>query len=383
MPRILVVDDSAEWRDYLGKSLEASGYEVRFSASGEEALAELEAQPPDLLVLDLSLAGASGYDLLERMRLEEELAEIPVLLLASREELRDKYTGIELGANDFLIKGSSEELIPRVRALLRSKSLQDQVRKVNRRFQEEYELARRVQQSLLPFPLPKRRGLRVAARYEPSLFLGGDFFDVTELEGDSSGLFIADVVGHGVSAALFTGFLKAQLLHWAIGWQRNNPAETLTDMNVSLCRAFHGSGLFVTAAYATYEPGIERLHYANAGHPEPILLDAAGAVSTLPGAEIPLGIEPAVHYQTRSVPFAPGDRVLFFTDGVIEARQGEQGPLFGRRRLNEVLTSHRTATLDATLDAILDAVAAWHGSRRYSDDINLLAVECLPVGETA
>jgi sigma-B regulation protein RsbU (phosphoserine phosphatase) len=243
------------------------------------------------------------------------------------------------------------------------------------RFQEELELARIVQRNLLPLPLPTRDGVELAARYEPIDALGGDFFDIVDLGQGASGFFLADVVGHGTSAALFTSFLKAQLLHWSLLMQKETPGETLTDMNLALGKVFGGTGRFVTALYATFEPGIERLHFSNAGHPSPLYVPREGEAYLLEGAEVPLGVLADTQYQTREVRFAPGDRIYFFTDGITDQVGPGSHESFGRGRLAQVLVDARERPLADGVDRLVTAVTDWRGEVDQADDMNVLAIE--------
>lgn len=243
------------------------------------------------------------------------------------------------------------------------------------RFQEELELARLVQRNLLPLPLPTRDGVELAARYEPIDALGGDFFDIVDLGQSASGFFLADVVGHGTSAALFTSFLKAQLLHWSLLMQKETPGETLTDMNLALGKVFGGTGRFVTAIYATFEPGIERLHFANAGHPAPLYVPHEGDAYLLDGAEVPLGVLTDTQYQTREVRFAPGDRIYFFTDGITDQTRPGGPETFGKGRLAEALVSARERPLSEGVDGLFESVITWRDAAPQADDMNVLAIE--------
>lgn len=251
----------------------------------------------------------------------------------------------------------------------------------NQRYQEELELARIVQRNLLPLPLPTRDGVELAARYEPIDALGGDFFDIVDLGQGASGFFLADVVGHGTSAALFTSFLKAQLLHWSLLMQKETPGETLTDMNLALGKVFGGTGRFVTALYATFEPGIERLLFANAGHPSPLYVPHEDEAVLLDGAEVPLGVLSDTQYQTREIRFAPGDRIYFYTDGITDqTRAGDSEP-FGKGRLARALIQARQDPLPEGVDGLVKAVTDWRGDVPQADDMNVLAIEARGLAE--
>lgn len=378
---ILVVDDSRDWLDYLQRTLQRQDFTVHTLSSPEAVLDALDRAPIDLLILDTETEDLCADTLLQEIRGIADFSDLPFLLLMPHGETPDLTRDHFLPPCDFVQKPfGKEEFVTRVRALMRIKRLQDRLEHSTRKIQGELELAKTVQQNLLPLPPPSRMGLDIAARYLPSLELGGDFFDVVDLGRTATGLFLADVVGHGVSSALFTSFLKAQLLHWSIQMQKDKPGDTLTDMNQALSKTFRGSGRFVTALYATYQPGLETLFYANAGHPAPLRIPAEGDPEFLEGAEVPLGILATNRYATREAPFRTGDRIFLFTDGILEQRVARGTELFGKDRIVRSLVATRDRPLEESLAALLADLEQWAGRPPpYTDDVNILAFERRPL----
>lgn len=377
-PRILVLDDSRDWVEYLQRTLQRHEFSVEVVKTAAEATRVLHTFPADVLVIDTETKDLDVAGMLRELRTGELHRDLPLLLLMPHGQSPDVDVDYRLSPCDFVTKPFKKgEFVTRVRALFRLKRLQDRVATSARRLQEELALARTVQRNLMPLPPPGRPGLKLDARYYPSAQLGGDFFDVVDLGGGSTGLFLADVVGHGVAASLFTSFLKAQLLHWSLQMQKDKPAETLVDMNQALAKTFAGSGRFVTALYATYQPGLERVVFANAGHPAPLRVPAEGPVELLEGAELPLGIDGQVRYITRSTPFYAGDRLYFFTDGLLEQRNADK-QLFGKARLVEILEGARNQPLGHGLETLFQALREFGDGDDFEDDVNILAFECAP-----
>lgn len=373
--QVVLVTEREEVRREILAELSSRGLVPAIPEDREAALQAIRATPPDLVVLDLE----APFEFLGQLRSAHsgDSRNLPVLLLTEPGKVPDRELSFRYRLDDFLMRPFlGEELASRVTSLGR-------LGVMGRRWasphllpsHEDLLLARAVQQNLLPIPLPTRRGVQLACCYIPSEQLSGDFFDVIDLDQDSTGFFLADVVGHGVSAALFTSFLKAQLMHWSLSMQTQAPSETLWDMNQSLCKVFSGSGRFVTAIYATFEPGIERLHFANAGHPPPVYLPREGDCYLLDGGEIPLGIDPGTRFQTREIRFAPGDRVFLLTDGIFEQRWHGDGPQFGKSRVTGLLLDLRAEPLEESIRTLRTELARWAGDHPFEDDINILALE--------
>jgi sigma-B regulation protein RsbU (phosphoserine phosphatase) len=373
---VLVLVNRPKIQEFLTLDLEQRGLQVRATTSPEEALKEARNRPPDVVLLDL---GNESFAFLAQLRgvHSGEARNLPVLLLTEEGEIPDRENSLRYRLDDFLVRPFvGEELTSRVASLGRLGATIRQATYQNMApFQEDLLLARAIQLNLLPIPLPKRRGVHLACCYISSEQLSGDFFDVVPLDHGATGFFLADVVGHGTGAALFTSFLKAQLLHWSILMQQETPGETLWDMNQALCKVFQGSGRFVTALYATFEPGIERLHFTNAGHPAPLYFPLEGGSYQLEGGEIPLGIDPGTRYQTREIRFAPGDRIFLLTDGVFEQRWHGQGAQFGKGRVTKLLLSLRDRPLTEAVKALQTQLASWAGDHPLEDDVNVLAIE--------
>ena len=188
--------------------------------------------------------------------------------------------------------------------------------------QRELETARRIQLSLLPRQIPEHPGLDIAARFAPVTAVAGDIYDVVPLGSGSIGLFVADVSGHGIPAALVASMVKVAFA--AEAGRADDPAAVLTAMNQTLCR--HLEHAYVTAVYAVVNTERQTLTIATAGHPPP-LLHSQGETSSLECEHgVMLGVFPDAQYRNLEVvPFAPGDRLLLYSDGVVEAcnRAGE------------------------------------------------------------
>ncbi len=368
---VLLVTSKNPAESPFTQTLEKAGCKVHLSTlSGLKT--ELTRFPPDVIVLDLD--PGVQFSLQEVVNIAG-MNPPPVLGLVHEQDLPQDERNTPTEYTDLLVRPFPQrELIRHTFALARASRKTRNTLSSTKRELIELGLARAVQRNLLPMPLPERPRVQIAAQYQPIDQLGGDFFDIVDLGDGASGFFLADVVGHGTSAALFTSFLKAQLLHWSLQMQKEAPGETLTDMNLALSRVFAGTGRFITAVYATYEPGVERLNFANAGHPQPIYLPKEGESYLLEGGEYPLGVVPEAIYQSREIRFAPGDRIVFYTDGICDQRWHGRGEAFTRGRLVQALEATRTVSVQESLEEVMKLVNDWCGGAQ-EDDLNILAVE--------
>lgn len=235
----------------------------------------------------------------------------------------------------------------------------------------EMEQARRIQQSILPAAPPAGTPFRIAATYSPMTAVAGDLYDFIRFGERKLGLFIADVSGHGVPAALVASMLKTALTIY--GLTNGSPAGLLKELNRVFCGRFEGE--FITAACAVLNADSQRLTYSAAGHP-PLLLWRA-SVSEVRQVEqngLPLGIRESADYTDVTVPFAQGDRLVMYTDGVIET-ENLAGEEYGRERLGKILALP-ASDADECLRQALDSVSAWRGrGSEQKDDLTLVIAE--------
>ena len=240
------------------------------------------------------------------------------------------------------------------------------------RMSRELELAHDIQQSLLPQAAPEVAGYQIAYRWNSAREVGGDFFDFVSLPDDQLALVIADVSDKGVPAALYMMF--ARTLIRAVAFSGREPAAVLVRAN-ELMVADSRADYFVTVYYSVLDLRSHILTYASAGHnlaiyapagdapPEPMLTDG-----------IPLGIVTPVEIGQKRIALAPGDVVLFYTDGVLDA-QNAAGEDFGDKRLLETIAAHRGGSAEAIAAAIEAAVQVFVGGEMPYDDFTLIVVK--------
>jgi sigma-B regulation protein RsbU (phosphoserine phosphatase) len=230
--------------------------------------------------------------------------------------------------------------------------------------QKELEIARRIQTDILPQAYPSSVHFKVAARYVPMTSVAGDFYDFLVADSTQAGLLIADVSGHGVPAALIASMVKL-----AATSQRANaadPAALLSGMNGVLCG--NTQNQFVTAAYVYLDAVSGNLRYSAAAHP-PMLLLRDGKVVEIAENGLMLAAFSFATYATAVHPLQPGDRLVLYTDGLLEAANA-QGEEFGPHRLGTLLKDTSSLHPEAAADQIVSSLQQW--SRAQNDDLTVL-----------
>lgn len=235
----------------------------------------------------------------------------------------------------------------------------------------ELKVVGEIQRSLLPLKLPQIPTLDVAAYYQTSRRAGGDYYDFFSLPDGEWGILIADVSGHGTPAAVLMAITHS-IAHLVCD-PPAPPARLLTAINERMCSLYTlDGGQFVTAAYAIYNPRSHRLTYGSAGHPPTRLRRADGAIESLDGARsLPLGILRDEPYHECTVELHRGDTVLFYTDGITEARAPD-GQMFDVQRLDDAL-SGMEGTAEEMIQQLLATLSQFSADRPFTDDRTLLA----------
>jgi sigma-B regulation protein RsbU (phosphoserine phosphatase) len=241
------------------------------------------------------------------------------------------------------------------------------------RMRQELQVAQQIQINLLPDPLPTVPGYDVAGASWPAQQVGGDYFDVIPMEDERFVVCVGDVVGKGLPASLLMATVQATLRALA---PVAGSVEAMLSQASRLLYQSTSRGRFVTLFGGLLDAEQHRLTYGNAGHNRPLLLRADGTMETLRLGGLALGAVAAATYQEATVSLAPGDVLLLFSDGVVEAMNARREP-FGDDRLAAVLAAHRHASARELIDQIAGATQAHAGTAPQSDDLTLLALRRL------
>lgn len=240
--------------------------------------------------------------------------------------------------------------------------------------ESELRIGREIQRSLLPREMPSFPGLDLAAGFIPARQVGGDFYDLfVKRIGDKQQLLlsIADASGKGVSACLYSLCMRSMLRSYDIA--SDDLQAILKGTNNLFCLDTAETGNFVTAWVGLYDPSTKQLHYSSCGHYPALLRTQAGEIRELSTDGIAMGVAPLENVESKMVALSPGDVLLLYTDGVIEAHDA-QGLLFGKERLLKAVEQHANASARELVDALLKEVVEYSTGVAQHDDITLLAV---------
>ncbi|HEY5914029.1 MAG TPA: SpoIIE family protein phosphatase [Verrucomicrobiae bacterium] len=279
----------------------------------------------------------------------------------------------------------ADERIRKVNAALTQS--RKELRAKNDQMEEDLRMAQEIQLTMLPQQYPVFSGpgehsedlFQFSHRYLPTGSVGGDFFTISALSESQAAVFLCDVAGHGVRSALITAMIRALLEE--LKTLASSPGEFLTKLNSDLCSILKHTGtpVLTTAFYCVADAGAGLLRYSNAGHPKPLHV-RRGAGQVLPirnawGKSQPaLGLVDTSSYQTSEILLAPGDRLLIFTDGLVEV-QNPAGDLYSQELLLAAVQRHINANAQQLLEALLRDVKTFAGGAAFTDDVCLVSMD--------
>lgn len=375
---ILVVDDNENNRDLLVRRLTRRGHTTATAADGAECLRRLHERPFDLLVLDIMMPVMDGYEVLARLKADEALRHIPVIVVSALGELDSVVRCIELGAEDYLFKPFNPVLLnAKIDSCLERKRLRDAERAYLASVKQEMELGRRTQADFLPAALPSLPGWELAAAFHPAREVAGDFYDAFPLPGGRLGLLIGDVCDKGVGAALFMALTRSLVRAFAeqAGPEPAAPLQAVPLTNGYIARHHRHTHMYATIFFGVLDPASGALCYINAGHPAPALIRADGTIDLLEASGPAVGFMADSTFGVATAQIGPGDTLLAYTDGASEARD-TSGELLGEGRLLDEL---RAPAPDAAtlMQRIEHAARAHAGDNLLVDDITMLSARRL------
>jgi sigma-B regulation protein RsbU (phosphoserine phosphatase) len=378
--RILIVDHEELSREILAKNIKREGYAVDFEENGEKALALLAGGKFDLALWELQLPDLNGLEMLNRVRKDPRIQHIPIVLLSESQDWDMLIRCIEAGADDYLPKPFNPALLKaRISASIERKVLRDheqsllsQVSAHQERITVELGEATAYLLSLLPRPL--QEPFVTDWRFIPSGELGGDCFGYHRIDDDHFALYLLDVCGHGVGAALLSVTVLNVLRKGALkGADFRHPAEVLCAANDAFPMEQQHNRYF-TLWYGVYQISTRTLTFSSGGHP-PALLFAPGAVVPrklgTPGMVI--GGWPGTRYRAESCEIPVGSRLFLFCDGAYEITMAD-GNVFTLDEFAELL-GRLPADVPVDLDRVIAQIRALRGSPELEDDLSLIMAQ--------
>src|SRR3984885_10356172 len=368
--KILVSDDQVDVLEAIRLLLKGAGHHTETADSPRAAIAAAEHASFDLVLMDINYSrdttsGDEGLALLDKLLTHD--AQVPVIVMTAWSSVDLAVEAMRRGAVDFIQKPWDNA---RLLATIEKQANRSKERKKAR---SELEIARHVQQRLLPQHAHPLKTESFGGRCLPAREIGGDYYDFLDLGAGRLGVLLADVSGKGVAGALLTANLQASFRS-QLELGMKHPKALLASIN----KLFHESTpaeYFATMFFAEYRDSTRELRYINCGHPAALLIRAGGKVEHLEATALPIGIFGSWTCEEKSAKLAPGDILVAFSDGVLEAGV-ERGEEFGEARLIDALYLARTSAVELLLDATIAEVLRF-SPEVQSDDVTLVALRAV------
>ncbi len=376
--RILVVDDEIDLEQLMlqkmRREVRCGRYEFEFAHNGAEALECLRKDNGfDIVLSDINMPVMDGLTLLAQI--PDVDPDVRAVMVSAYGDMENIRTAMNRGAFDFVVKPIDfTDLKITIERTIENLTLWRNALSARDKFvalQNELDVARKMQQSILPKSFPTSEAFDLYATMVPARSVGGDFFDVYELNDGRVGVAVADVSGKGVSAAMF--MMASRTLLKACATTSASPAAVLEQVNTMLSDD-NDTMTFVTLLYGIYDPETKEFVYANGGHNPPVIVkpNLTTELLKLTGG-VPLGVMQDFKYQENTVTLEPGSMIVFYTDGVLEAEK-EDRELFGMDRLCKIFQGDTLKNAKEVTNEIFETVKKFAGENPQSDDITCLVL---------
>ncbi len=401
--RILVVEDTAIARTMLERTLKKWGYQVDSVSNSHDALLLLQKNPIQFVITDWIMPGGDGPTLCRDIRNLQLPHYTYVILVTSLESNESVIEGLEAGADDFVSKPVKlDELHARIRAGERVLALEKALHERNEELvylndslvaaqeliNRDLQTAAKMQTSLLPAATLHYLNVEIAWLFCPSAMVSGDIFNFFRLDETHVGFYALDVAGHGVSSAMMS-FSLFRLLTTEM--QRGSPLKhpldnkpyysivppsaVMTDLNTQF-QTDLDNWLYFTMVYGIIDTTLQTIELCQAGHPSPIYVTKGESARFIGDGGFPVGLTECTEYESVTIDYNPGDRLILYSDGITECLNGN-GDMFGADRLIDILEQTRTVSIHEVSQALNERIRQWRGEKMFEDDISMLILEIM------
>jgi len=381
--RILVVDDDAFNREILSRHLERQGHVVCQAPNGREAFSILSEAPFDIVVLDVMMPGMNGFQFLEAVREDERFRDISTIVVSALDDSASMARCLELGAEDYLPRDFDPIILrARIDSLLEKKEYRRENDEALRRLiatqdrlaSELHDAAVYVR-SLLPKKL-RWKGVSADWQFIPSLSLGGDCFYYHRIDENRLALYLLDVSGHGIQAALLSATIMNMLRGLSLGGvDYGSPSSVLSRLNRSF-RIEDQNNMFFTIWYGVYDASTRLLRYASAGSPPAILVGPGGDVSELVGDGPVIGVDESATFGEFDEAIDPSSNLYLFSDGLFEIRTKGGSILEWGEFVKLLEAHHRECVVSpaclSPINRIVEAIRGLSLKPLFDDDVSIV-----------
>lgn len=390
METILIVDDSKESRALLSLILQKEGFHLLEAGDGSQVPTICQQQQPDLILLDILMPGKDGFETCKELKASSETENIPVIFLSAKDDATDKVKGLVLGAVDYITKPYDKaEVVARVKTQLKIHALTEELFESNRilqvkqaKLEEDLAAAAHIQKALIPVAPPELKDFAFSWQFIPSDLSGGDIFNIHVIDDQTLIVYLIDVSGHGVPAAMVTVSITQSLqLSGQLIFRKDvaqhgkkairSPSAVLSKLNEEY--PLERFDKYFTISYLIIDRVTGIIRYSNAGHPPPLLLRASGALEKLDEGGPMIGLGDLLPFKEGELHIAKGDRLFLHTDGITEHCRGQE--FYGSKRLSEELIRTQDLPLGKACKVIVEHVLDFENGLKPLDDITLVALE--------
>ncbi len=397
---ILIVEDTDFSRLMLERQVQQLGYQSIAVKDGLEAWEVLQNEPINFIITDWMMPRLDGIRLCERVRGANLARYVYIILLTTKGDKSDLITGIEAGADDFMVKPfnpmelkvkifAGERVLNYEKTLVsRNEELHKANVELSRTYgviQENLKLAADFQEALLPEKTSLVDGILFESLFVPCEFVAGDIFNFFKLDDNGVVFYLLDVAGHGVAAAMLSFTLSHLIMPMPFGARGmeqphepdflnlNDPVKLARDLNNMFLDRSDDQQYF-TMIYGMIDLRRKRVRFTRAGHPPLVYLPAGGEAVSMGKGGLPMGLFPDIELEVEELDYRPGDRIFVYSDGVTECKNSE-GARYSLDGLQARITQSRTASLSQTIQRIYQDLRNWKQSSKFEDDISILAIE--------
>lgn len=368
--QVLVVDDDPSINLLVRTRLSARGFAVSSAVSGEDALAQIEQNPPDLILLDIAMPGIDGLELLTLVR--DRGFDLAVILMTAYGSESVAVDALRRGADDYLPKpfersefiAAVDRTVRRLELTRQNNWLRAELATKHRQLAAELARAGQVQADLLPPLIPQIAPFRLAARCVPAREVGGDFYDWQLLQNGKLWFTLADVMGKGMPAALWMATARTAMRAVV---RDSPPAAAMRYVAGALGPDLDRVDAFITLFLANLDITRRELAYVDAGHGHGFVLRHTGQAEQLPTRGLPVGIIADQTYEQGLITFEPGDALILYSDGLIDSR-----PDLDLTKDDLAAALAGTTTAEEMVEALIEVGLA--GGGPLPDDLTVVAL---------
>ena len=384
---VLIVDDESEFSNQTQDCLEKNGYTVVTAKNGHDALEIADRGGIDLVLLDIIMPKLNGVEVTKILRRNSSTKDIPIIVISSMTEYKDRVEFFRIGANDYMPKPiDNGELLARVELQLSKVKLSLQVEEANNkllqknrlleqhvsRIEQDLSVARRVQDSLKPPSQSRFSGVRISFKYISTDNLASDCFDYLEDAAGIIHVIIADVSGHGIASALLAAQLK--VLFVTLTEKGFPPSKVMVEINKISVQLMTG-GYHFTAVYLQYDPSSRHLFLVNGGHVPALYLEhGTGRVNLIESNNPSLGFFEEDKFMETKITVNAGDKLLLLTDGIVE-NTNSHGDQYSMNRVVETFKLNSEIDPVDLIDKIAQASRDFGSVPIFSDDATVGILE--------